>query len=60
MPPKLAEENKRAHVNLPTELLDQIDPWRGSQQDPPNLSELIRELIELGLVSARKGGKHGR
>jgi hypothetical protein len=26
----------------------------------PNLSEAIRRLVEMGLESVKKGGKHGR
>jgi hypothetical protein len=42
---------------MPTELIAEVEAYRRHQPDPmPNLSEAIRQLIELG-VKASKPGK---
>ena len=35
-----------------------IDDWRRREPHMPNVSEAIRRRIEMGLESAKKGGKH--
>jgi len=54
MPPKLADEIRRAHVILPEELAERIDQWRGRELCDSNFSEAIRRLIELGLEGTKK------
>ncbi len=60
MPTKLDDEIQRLNMVVPTKWVKKIDDWRRREPDLPNLSEAIRRLVEMGLESAKKGGKHGR
>ncbi|MCS3692050.1 hypothetical protein ABIF07_001034 [Bradyrhizobium elkanii] len=60
MPPKLEDETKRLNMVAPASWVKKIDDWRRQQPDLPNISEAIRRLVEMGLESTKKGGKHGR
>jgi hypothetical protein len=61
MPPKLAagEDSERMNLVYFPSWLRKIDAWRRMQPDNPNRSESIRRLVEMGLDSAKKSGKHG-
>jgi hypothetical protein len=60
MPTKLDDEIQRLNMVAPTAWVKKIDDWRRREPDLPNLSEAIRRLVEMGLESAKKGGRHGR
>jgi len=60
MPQKLDDEVQRLNMVAPTAWVKKIDDWRRREPDLPNLSEAIRRLVDMGLESAKKGGKHGR
>ena len=60
MPQKLDDEIQRLNMVAPTAWVKKIDDWRRREPDLPNLSEAIRRLVEMGLESAKKGGRHGR
>ena len=60
MPTKLDDKIQRLNMVAPTAWVKKIDDWRRREPDLPNLSEAIRRLVEMGLESAKKGGKHGR
>jgi hypothetical protein len=60
MPHKLGDEIQRLNMVAPTSWVKKIEDWRRREPDLPNLSEAIRRLVEMGLESAKKGGKHGR
>jgi hypothetical protein len=52
-----SEKVRRIALMMPTELIAEVEAYRRHQPDPmPNLSEAIRQLIELG-VKASKPGK---
>ena len=57
MPPKLANTIKKLNLILPDELVKRINAWRGRQDAPPNVSQAIRELLELALDAADAGDK---
>ena len=57
MPHKLDDEIQRLNMVAPTSWVKKIDDWRRREPDLPNLSEAIRRLVEMGLESAKKGGK---
>ena len=57
---KLDDEIQRLNMVAPTAWVKKIDDWRRREPDLPNLSEAIRRLVEMGLESAKKSGKHGR
>jgi hypothetical protein len=57
MPPKLANNIKKLNLILPDELVKRINAWRGRQEAPPNVSQAIRELLELALDAADADGK---
>ena len=59
MSEKLADEVQRLNMVVPTKWLKKIDDWRRKEPDMPNLSAVIRRLVELGLESTKKG-KGGR
>jgi hypothetical protein len=60
MSEKLDDEVQRLNMVVPTKWVKRVDDWRRKEPDLPNLSEAIRRLVEMGLESAKKGGKHGR
>ena len=60
MPHKLDDEIQRLNMVAPASWVKKIDDWRRREPDLPNLSEAIRRLVDMGLESAKKGGKHGR
>ena len=60
MPKKLDDEIQRLHMVVPTALIEKVDAWRRREDDLPNLSEAIRRLVEMGLVSAKKARLQGR
>jgi hypothetical protein len=60
MPPKLADKVRRVAIMAPFALITRINQWRQRQADPPNLSESIRRLIEIGLDAEDKPGKKPR
>ena len=60
MPHKLDDEIQRLNMVAPASWVKKIDDWRRREPDLPNLSAAIRRLVELGLESAKKGGKQGR
>ncbi|WP_167772392.1 hypothetical protein [Bradyrhizobium frederickii] len=43
-------------VGLSENMLEAIDKWRAKQRPIPNVSDAIRQLIEIGL-KARAGAK---
>ena len=57
MPAKLEDEVQRMHMVMPASLTKKIDDWRRREPDMPNVSEAIRRLVEMGLESAKQGGK---
>jgi hypothetical protein len=57
MPTKLDDEIQRLNMVAPTAWVKKIDDWRRREPDLPNLSEAIRRLVDMGLESAKKGGK---
>ena len=57
MPAKLDDEIRRLQLVVPVPWVKKVDDWRRREPDLPNLSEAIRRLVEMGLESARKGGK---
>ena len=57
MPTKLDDEIQRLNMVAPTAWVKKIDDWRRKEPDLPNLSEAIRRLVDMGLESAKKGGK---
>ena len=57
MPTKLDDKIQRLNMVAPTACVKKIDDWRRREPDLPNLSEAIRRLVEMGLESAKKGGK---
>ena len=57
MPTKLDDEIQRLNMVVPTAWVKKVDDWRRREPDLPNLSEAIRRLVEMGLESAKKGGK---
>ena len=57
---KLEENTSRLNMVAPASWVKKIDDWRRQQPDLPSLSEAIRRLVETGLESIKKGGKHGR
>ena len=57
MPTKLDDEIQRLNMVVPTAWVKKVDDWRRREPNLPNLSEAIRRLVEMGLESARKGGK---
>ena len=57
MPTKLDDEIQRLNMVVPTAWVKKVDDWRRKEPDLPNLSEAIRRLVEMGLESAKKGGK---
>ena len=57
MPTKLDDEIQRLNMVAPAAWVKKIEDWRRKEPDLPNLSEAIRRLVELGLESAKKGGK---
>jgi hypothetical protein len=57
MPPKLADGVRRVAILAPLALIARIHHWRQRQPDPPNLSESIRKLIEIGLDASEPKGK---
>ena len=60
MPTKLDDEIQRLNMVAPAAWVKKIDDWRRREPDLPNLSEAIRRLVDMGLESAKKSGKHGR
>jgi hypothetical protein len=60
MPHKLDDEIQRLNMVAPTSWVKKIEDWRRREPDLPNLSEATRRLVEMGLESAKKGGKRGR
>jgi hypothetical protein len=60
MPNKLDDEIKRLQMVVPVSWVEKVDNWRRKEPDLPNLSEAIRRLVELGLVSSKKDRKQGR
>jgi rRNA maturation endonuclease Nob1 len=57
MSEKLDDEVQRLNMVVPTKWVKRVDDWRRREPDLPNLSEAIRRLVEMGLESAKKGGK---
>jgi hypothetical protein len=57
MPPKLADKVRRVAIMAPFALITRINHWRQRQPDPPNLSESIRKLIEIGLDASEPKGR---
>jgi hypothetical protein len=57
---KLDDEIQRLNMVVPASWAKRVDDWRRREPDLPNLSEAIRRLVEMGLESVKKGGKHGR
>ena len=57
MPTKLDDEIQRLNMVAPAAWVKKIDDWRRREPDLPNLSEAIRRLVDMGLESAKKGGK---
>ena len=57
---KLDDEIQRLNMVAPASWMKKIEEWRRKEPDLPNLSEAIRRLVELGLESAKTGGRHGR
>jgi hypothetical protein len=61
MPPKLAEKVRRIALMMPTDLIAVVEEYRRHQPDPiPNLSEAIRQLIELGAKAAKAKPDKGK
>jgi hypothetical protein len=54
---KLAEGVRKIAMVVPLDWLAQINAWRRSQPDMPNVSEAIRRLVLMGLEAAAKGKK---
>jgi hypothetical protein len=46
-------------VGFSTTMLDTIEKWRAKQRPIPNVSDAIRQLIEIGLKAARNPPKDG-
>lgn len=44
-------------VGFSTAMLDTIEKWRAKQRPIPNVSDAIRQLIEIGLKAARNSPK---
>lgn len=44
-------------VGLNKSMLEAIDKWRAKQRPIPNVSDAIRQLIEIGLKASRSAGK---
>ena len=57
---KLDDEIQRLNMVVPASWAKKVDDWRRKEPDLPNLSEAIRRLVDMGLETAKKGGKHGR
>ena len=57
MPTKLDDEIQRLNMVAPAAWVKKIDDWRRREPDLPNLSEAIRRLVDMGLESAKKGGR---
>ena len=57
MPHKLGDEIQRLNMVAPAAWVKKIDDWRRREPDLPNLSEAIRRLVDMGLESAKTGGK---
>jgi len=57
MPTKLDDEIQRLNMVVPTAWVKKVDDCWRREPNLPNLSEAIRRLVEMGLGSARKGGK---
>ncbi len=57
MPHKLDDEIQRLNMVAPAAWVKKIDDWRRREPDLPNLSEAIRRLVDMGLESAKNGGK---
>ena len=57
MPTTLDDEIQRLNMVAPAAWVKKIDDWRRREPDLPNLSEAIRRLVDMGLESAKKGGK---
>lgn len=59
MPPKLDKGSKtvRMQLVLPQSLLTIVEEWRATQRPVPNVSEAIRRLIEMGVMSDKRDGQ---
>ncbi len=57
MPHKLDDEIQRLNMVAPAAWVKKIDDWRRREPDLPNLLEAIRRLVDMGLESAKNGGK---
>lgn len=44
-------------VGFTEAMLEAIDKWRAKQRPIPNVSDAIRELVEIGLKGGRSGAK---
>ena len=42
---------------VPAFLLAEIEEWRRAQPKIPSISRAVRELLEVGLKTAKKGGR---
>jgi hypothetical protein len=59
MPPRLGkpgEKAKKLNVIVTEGLAEKIDNWRIRQPGIPNVSEAIRQLVELGLKAPQTNG----
>jgi len=56
MPEKIDDEIKRLNLIVTATQMRRIDQWRGEQVHPPNVSEAIRQLLDLGLDNP--AGRH--
>jgi len=44
-------------VGLSESMLEAIEKWRAKQRPMPNVSDAIRQLIEIGLKAPRSAGR---
>jgi len=62
MPPKLdhGSETERLQIVAPSSWVRRVEEWRRAQPKIPSRSDAIRQLVDAGLMVARKGKRQSR